>query len=71
MCEICGRIKCHPRCPNHERHVYGYCAYCKNPIYTGEGEPVTAEHELIFCDEQCFKDYYDFNFIDWSDVDAR
>lgn len=71
MCELCERIKCPPRCPNHERQLYAYCSYCHSPIYVEEGEPVTSGDNLIFCDESCFRDYYDFNYIDWRDLDAR
>lgn len=37
MCSICGKITCHPRCPNcTPPKVYRYCKSCKEGIYDGE-----------------------------------
>lgn len=37
LCPICGKITCHPRCPNYTHpKVYRYCKNCKEGIYDGE-----------------------------------
>lgn len=68
MCEICERVKCPPRCPNHKREVYAWCDHCGRPIYRDEDWAVTTDEGAVFCSEACAKDFYGFNFIDWSEV---
>lgn len=37
MCSICGKVHCHPRCPNYlPPKASCYCSICEEGIYDGE-----------------------------------
>ena len=37
MCEICGHMNCHSRCPNYiAPKTSHYCSICEDGIYDGE-----------------------------------
>ena len=64
MCEICGRYKCPPRCPNYEYHKIGTCDKCGNDLYE-EYVNWTDDDGNKFCSEDCAKDYYGIKEIDY------
>ena len=41
MCEVCGLLRCRPRCPNYDQdrdryYITGYCESCGEPLYGDE-----------------------------------
>ena len=64
MCNICGRYKCPPECPNYEYHKVGICEQCGEELYE-EYEIWTDDNGNKFCSEDCAKDYYGIKEINY------
>lgn len=55
MCEICGHIPCHPRCPNADEDTpVKSCNHCSEDIY--ENDTYYQIDGLDLC-EDCFEEH--------------
>ena len=64
MCQECGYINCHPRCPNYKLHTVGTCDRCGENLYD-EYEIWTDYDGNKFCSEDCAKDYHGIKEIEY------
>ena len=52
MCDICGTLPCHPRCPNAAYKICGKCDQCGRELYENEYY-YTDNGGYIYCSEDC------------------
>ena len=64
MCQECGCIDCHPRCPNYKYNKVGNCENCGEALYE-ECEIWTDDDGNKFCSENCAIEFYGIKEIDY------
>ena len=68
MCEICGHMNCHSRCPNYiPPKAIHYCSICGEGIYDGEEYIENDDGEYAHYD--CF--YGTKDVVEWLGYNVR